>query len=72
MVAPFHDRMPVILPREAWAKWLGEEAANQHELQEMLKPYPWARMLIYQISTRVNSVKNDDATLIEPVAGYHG
>jgi putative SOS response-associated peptidase YedK len=29
LVAPIHDRMPVILPREAWAKWLGEEIATR-------------------------------------------
>jgi putative SOS response-associated peptidase YedK len=67
-VAPIHDRMPVILPPSAWAKWLGEETTNQDELRDMLKPYPSARMLIYPISTRVNSVKNDDAALIEPLS----
>src|SRR5216684_6449075 len=29
LVAPIHDRMPVILPREAWARWLGEETADR-------------------------------------------
>lgn len=67
-VAPIHDRMPVILPRNAWAKWLGEEPVNQAELQDLLKPYPSARMLIYPISTRVNSVKNDDEAVIEPLS----
>jgi putative SOS response-associated peptidase YedK len=34
---------------------------------QRIKPYPSARMLIYPISTRVNSVRNDDAALIEPL-----
>ena len=28
--------MPAILPREAWAKWLGEESATQGKLQSVL------------------------------------
>ena len=64
-MAPIHNRMPVILPREAWAKWLGEEPAERDELLSMLKPYPAERMRAYPISTRVNSVKNDDRELLE-------
>jgi putative SOS response-associated peptidase YedK len=32
LVSPIHDRMPVILPQEAWARWLGEEEADRDEL----------------------------------------
>jgi putative SOS response-associated peptidase YedK len=31
LVPPIHDRMPVILPQEAWARWLGEEAADRDD-----------------------------------------
>jgi putative SOS response-associated peptidase YedK len=72
LAAPIHDRMPVILPREAWARWLGEEAADRGELQSLLKPHPAERMNAYSISTRVNSVKNDDAGLIEPMMATGG
>lgn len=59
--------MPVILPPEAWARWLGEETSTSEELQRLLVPYPAERMRAYSISSRVNSVRNDDAGLIEPV-----
>jgi putative SOS response-associated peptidase YedK len=72
LAAPIHDRMPVILPPEAWARWLGEEAADRGELQSLLKPHPAERMKAYSISTRVNSVKNDDAGLIEPMMATGG
>jgi putative SOS response-associated peptidase YedK len=68
LVAPIHDRMPVILPPETWARWLGEEPASREELLELLKPYPAERMHAYAISTRVNSVRNDEPTLLEPAA----
>jgi putative SOS response-associated peptidase YedK len=39
-VAPIHNRMPVILPREAWPLWLSEQPASADELQALLKPLP--------------------------------
>jgi putative SOS response-associated peptidase YedK len=72
LVAPIHNRMPMILPREAWATWLGEEPADEAALRGLLKPFPTERMRAYPISTRVNSVKNDDAALIEPVMAPGG
>jgi hypothetical protein len=41
-------------------------------MQSLLKPYPAERMRAYSISTRVNSVKNDDAGLIEPMMATGG
>jgi putative SOS response-associated peptidase YedK len=67
LVAPIHDRMPVILPQEAWAQWLGEEPAEPDELRGLLTPFPAERMCAYPISSRVNSVKNDVPELIEAV-----
>ncbi len=65
--------MPVILDRSAWARWLGDEPAGPHELQELpLKPYPMSGMRAYPFGTRVNSVKNDDAGLIEPLMAMGG
>jgi putative SOS response-associated peptidase YedK len=64
--------MPVILPREAWSAWIAEEPASADELQALLKPYPAEQMKTCSISTRVNSVKNDDAGLIEPMMASGG
>jgi putative SOS response-associated peptidase YedK len=71
-VAPIHNRMPVILPREAWSAWLGEEPVSEDELHALLKPFPAERMRGYSVSSRVNSVKNDDAGLIEPMMASGG
>jgi putative SOS response-associated peptidase YedK len=59
--------MPVILSREASSAWLGEQPVSTDELQALLKSFPADRMRAYSISSRVNSVKNDDAGLIEPM-----
>jgi putative SOS response-associated peptidase YedK len=72
LVAPIHDRMPVILPEEVWSKWLSEAAATPDELKALLQPFPAERMKVYSIGTPVNSVRNDDPGLIEPVMAEGG
>lgn len=67
LVAPLHDRMPVILPPDAWPAWLGETLASRNGLLALLRPYPAERMRAYRVGTRVNSVRNDEPALIEPV-----
>jgi putative SOS response-associated peptidase YedK len=44
LIAPLHDRMPVILAPEDWPVWLGETPATEHELRVLLNPAP-AEML---------------------------
>lgn len=40
LVGRVHDRMPVIIARQDWAKWLGEEAATEEQLHALLRPCP--------------------------------
>jgi putative SOS response-associated peptidase YedK len=39
LIARITDRMPAILPREAWATWLGETQASLAEVKELLRTY---------------------------------
>ena len=55
-----HDRMPVILERDAYDLWLDPGFKKVVELQPLLKPYPAEAMRRYRVSQRVNQVKNDD------------
>jgi len=40
LIAPIHDRMPVILPRSAEAPWLDPAVRDPAALQPLLRPYP--------------------------------
>jgi len=60
-----HDRMPVILPREAWRAWLGEEPAEAAELLALLRPYPSSELAAWPVPRRVGRVAEDDAGLAE-------
>lgn len=68
LLAPLHERMPVILDPDAWPIWLGEVAADSERLKMLLAPYPADRMVVWPVNKRVGNVKNKDAGLVEPVA----
>jgi putative SOS response-associated peptidase YedK len=68
LLAPVHDRMPVILGPENWPLWLGEAPANPARLKALLVPYPANDMVIWPVDRRVGNVKNNDPSLIEPIA----
>jgi putative SOS response-associated peptidase YedK len=66
-VAPLHDRMPVILPREAEARWLDPALDDDVDaLLALLQPIAPDALASHPVSARVNSVKNDDASLLDP------
>src|SRR5262245_53380496 len=65
LVAQIHPRMPVILPEEHHAAWLGE--TDDQNLKALLLPYPADQMRMREISLQVSSPKNDDPSLWEPV-----
>jgi putative SOS response-associated peptidase YedK len=62
-----HDRMPVILPRDAYNAWLDPDA-DREELGELMIPYPGADLETYPVSRFVNSPRNNDERCIEPAA----
>jgi putative SOS response-associated peptidase YedK len=67
MCAELHNRMPVLLGREVWPEWLGEEPADPSRLKALLAPYPSEEMMCWPVSARVGNVKNNDPSLIEPI-----
>ena len=57
--------MPVILQEQHHAAWLGE--TDDGNLKALLVPYPADQMRMWEISSRINSPKNDDPSLWEPL-----
>jgi len=68
LCAELHNRMPVVLEPAAWPAWLGEEPMDLPRLKALLAPYPSDDMICWPVSTRVGNVKNNDPSLIEPIA----
>jgi putative SOS response-associated peptidase YedK len=67
LVAPIHDRMPVILPPSAWDEWLARGNADVAALQRLLVPAPADVFEAWAVGTDVNTVGNDGPHLIAPL-----
>ena len=67
-MAPIHDRMPVILPRSAWATWLDAGNEDLETLSGLLVPAPDSLLTTQAVSTDVNNVRNKGPELIEATA----
>ena len=64
LLAPLHSRMPVILDAEAWDAWLDEEA-ELPVLRGLLRPAPAGALEVFPVGMGVNSVRNNDPTLLD-------
>lgn len=64
-MAAIHDRMPVILPRSAWATWLDREIDDLELLGKLLVPAAPDVITMHTVSTDVNNVRNNDPHLVE-------
>jgi putative SOS response-associated peptidase YedK len=64
---PIHDRMPVIVPPEAFDLWLDGAAVDATTAAALIASAPDNLLEAYEISTAVNRTANDDPKLLEPV-----
>lgn len=65
LVKPIHDRMPVILgDPEEWEAWVDPEVPPE-EVEELFRPYPEDQMAAHQVSTYVNSPRNQGPECVE-------
>ncbi len=64
-MAPYHDRMPVLLTGDTIDDWLRGRAGS-----EVLRPAAEAALREWTVSKRINttSASDDDPTLVDPVA----
>jgi putative SOS response-associated peptidase YedK len=49
LVGQLHNRMPVILHREDWPAWLGEETGDSEQLKSLLVPYAADEMTMWPV-----------------------
>jgi putative SOS response-associated peptidase YedK len=62
LVAPLHDRLPVILAPDAHAEWLDPKTGARY----LLKPCPSAWLEAFPVDRRVNNPQNHDPDCIQP------
>jgi len=64
LVAPIHNRMPVIIT-EGYSEWLDMKERKPESLQGLLRPYPADEMEAYEVSTKVNDPKAEGVECVE-------
>jgi len=67
-MARLHERMPVVLEPADWAVWLGEAGGDPVSL---LRPAADEVLCLWPVSRAVNSVRNDEAALLDPIDDPH-
>lgn len=67
LMCPIHERMPVILPIEAWETWLIPSQLSDDMLLSYLKPFASEQLQAWEVSPAVGRASNQGAQLIRPV-----
>lgn len=68
LLAPIHNRMPVILTEKDYDRWLDRDYHDTAELSKLLVALPATLMHAYRVSRLVNSAKNNDPGCLEPLS----
>ena len=66
LIAPLHERMPVILHQQEYNAWLDREMDDPEKLKRLYQSYPADLLEMYLVSQSVNSTKNEGPDLIKP------
>ena len=67
LMAPIHDRMPVILPPAQWGAWLARGSTERDALQPLLASFDAALMQAWPVSRAVNRGTAEGEALILPL-----
>ena len=67
LLAPIHDRMPVVLNPQDWDEWLDRSITDTSSLQRLLVPADDRALERFAVSTEVNSVRNNHGDLVRPI-----
>jgi putative SOS response-associated peptidase YedK len=61
-----HTRMPVILDKTDYDRWLDCDGHDPQEVLPLLRPFPAEQMQLVPVSTLVNSPRNDRPECVAP------
>ena len=72
VVAPIHNRMPVILPSQLWDTWLNPDQLSKSEVADYLHmidlPKPDEQLRFWPVTEEVNNARNSGPALAHPIA----
>jgi putative SOS response-associated peptidase YedK len=66
-VSQLHDRMPVVLPSEAFASWLDVKDTTPEAAAKLLQPAPDDLFAAVELDPKINDSKRDEPGIREPL-----
>lgn len=66
LIAPLHDRMPIIVGREDYGRWLHPDPLPPEALDDLLCTPSPRGFELFEVSQVVNSVRNDEPECVQP------
>jgi putative SOS response-associated peptidase YedK len=66
LMARIHERMPAIIPRAQYARWLDPLLQDPAQIQTMIASYPAAELEAVPVGRGVNNARNQGPELIVP------
>ena len=68
LMAPIHDRMPVLLPAQQWSMWLSRQMQDSAALAPLLQPCPPQWLRVWPVSRAVSRSSAEGPELTAPLA----
>lgn len=68
IIAPLHDRMPVMLSDDCWGAWLDPTIEDPETAMSLIQSIDSDLLMEHSVSSRVNSVRNNGPELREPAS----
>ncbi len=66
LLAPIHDRMPLVLNPQDFDRWVDRDLTDVASLRDLLVPGDPRALVRYEVSSEVNSVRNNHGDLVAP------
>lgn len=66
LLKPFHDRMPVILAKTAYERWLS--AADVATLVDLYHPFDADAMVCFRVDPKMNAVRYNQPDCVTPIS----
>lgn len=68
LMAPIHDRMPVLIPPDQWARWLARDAQDPAAIAPLLAPAPAEGLQAWPVARAVSRGTAEGEMLVQPLA----
>lgn len=69
LMSTLHDRMPVILDKSNFDRWLTTPEEQSGDLEQLLIPFPAESLEAYEVSNAVGNYRNNSIECIQPFEG---